>query len=151
MTGRPRDRFDPTTVAGSPSTVSVAPTAKRSSSSLACSTKNDPSSPCGLPTRPIRTSSATEDRERLGPRRRAQHVLGRKRLGLRVAGAPHELGGALEVVVGLPQRDRVVFEQRPEGSGAPLVGAADAAGVHEQHVTGPALELHVRVPGYNAV
>src|ERR1043166_3767103 len=65
ITGRPPERFEPTTVAGSPSACSVAALAKRSSSSMARSTKKEPSSPCGFPTRPIRTSSATgrdEDR-----------------------------------------------------------------------------------------
>src|SRR2546429_9886125 len=57
ITGRPPERFDATTVAGSPSTRRVAPLANRCASSLACSTKNDPSSPCGLPTRPTLTSS----------------------------------------------------------------------------------------------
>src|ERR1041385_1908101 len=86
ITGRPPERFEPTNVAGSPSTCSVAPLAKRSSSSLARSTKKDPSSPCGFPTRPIRTSSATgrdEDRggaalkdlRRLFARRGSHHPL----------------------------------------------------------------------------
>src|SRR5438067_11423141 len=86
ITGRPPERFDATTVAGSPSTRRVAPFANRSWSSLACSTKNDPSSPCGLPTRPIRTSSVTRSDEdcpgpalehlrRFLPRGRSQQAL----------------------------------------------------------------------------
>src|SRR5262245_37740415 len=47
------------TSAGSPSTISVAPLAKRASSLLACSTTKAPSSPCGRPTRPTRTSSCS--------------------------------------------------------------------------------------------
>ena len=44
--------------AGTPSTRSVAPRAKRSAESLPPSTKNEPSTPCGRPTRPTVTSSS---------------------------------------------------------------------------------------------
>ena len=45
--------------AGSPSTSSSAPTSNRLGSSLASSTTNAPSSPCGRPTRPTRTRSCS--------------------------------------------------------------------------------------------
>src|SRR5262249_6936198 len=48
---------DKTTRADSPFTRSSAPTSKRPASSLAPSTTNAPSTPCGRPTRPIRTGS----------------------------------------------------------------------------------------------
>ena len=45
-----------TTAAATPFTRTVAPTAKRSESSLGRSTKKAPFRPCGLPTRPIETN-----------------------------------------------------------------------------------------------
>src|SRR5437762_1634335 len=102
ITGRPPERFDATTVAGSPSTRRVAPFANRSWSSLACSTKNDPSSPCGLPTRPIRTRSvnrsdedcpdpALERLRRFLPRGRSQQALVEELVRSRPAALPEQL------------------------------------------------------------
>src|SRR6186713_3037441 len=59
MTTRPPARFEATTAAGSSPATRRAPTAKRSRSSLAPSTTKEPSRPCGRPTRPTGTSSAT--------------------------------------------------------------------------------------------
>jgi hypothetical protein len=52
MTGRPRACLRDTIFAGSPATISSAPTSNRAGVSLASSTTNEPSSPCDLPTRP---------------------------------------------------------------------------------------------------
>src|SRR5260221_9872514 len=61
MTGRLAEpRFDATIFVGSPSTYSVSPRANVSARSLGRSTKNDPSSPCGRPTRPTTTRSAAD-------------------------------------------------------------------------------------------
>src|SRR5580765_1631231 len=57
MTGRPRACLRDTIFAGSPATISSAPTSKRAGVSLASSTTNEPSSPCDLPTRPTATVS----------------------------------------------------------------------------------------------
>src|SRR5258708_13117845 len=58
MTGRPcAPRFEATIFKGSPFAKTTAPTAKAPSRSLGPSTKNDPSRPCGRPTRPIGTRS----------------------------------------------------------------------------------------------
>src|SRR2546429_3022511 len=132
ITGRPPERFDATTVAGSPSTRRVAPLANRSSSSLACSTKNDPSSPCGLPTRPIRTSSVTRSDEdcpgpalehlrRLLPRGRSQDPSVEHLLGAWPAALLEELDDPLLVERSLAQLRLAVDEQRPEGRDLALV------------------------------
>src|SRR5262245_21446954 len=55
ITGLPPARFDATTCAGSPSTYRVEPRVNRAGSSLGPSTKNEPSRPCGRPTRPTTT------------------------------------------------------------------------------------------------
>src|SRR3990170_5465141 len=50
-------RRETTTVAGPPPASKVAPTSNRWGSSLPSSTTNAPSTPCGRPTRPTRTTS----------------------------------------------------------------------------------------------
>ena len=61
ITGRPpAPRFETVISAGLPSTSSTAPRAKRSGASLAPSTKKEPSTPCGRPTRPTVTSSLND-------------------------------------------------------------------------------------------
>src|SRR5207247_2573666 len=73
ITGRPPERFETSTRAGRPSTCRTAPTANRSGSSLACSTKKEPSRPCGLPTRPTVTSSVDDlDKDAVARARRAR-------------------------------------------------------------------------------
>src|SRR6266851_1663180 len=57
MTGRPPACLRATIFADSPSTISSAPTSKRSGASLAFSTTKEPSRPCDLPTRPTTTVS----------------------------------------------------------------------------------------------
>src|SRR4051812_32729191 len=58
MTGRFCEPcFEDTIFSGSPFAKTTAPTAKAPGRSLGPSTKNDPSRPCGRPTRPIGTSS----------------------------------------------------------------------------------------------
>src|SRR5712691_7954785 len=61
ITGMPRARFDETTRAGSASAQSTASTANRAGSSLAASTTNEPSRPCGLPTRPTLTKPPSDE------------------------------------------------------------------------------------------
>src|SRR5947209_6653959 len=132
MTGRPPARFESTTRAGSPSTSRSAPTASRSGVSLAFSTTKAPSRPCGRPTRPIATSSVTDE---------ALEVLGRlpaRGLGVLVAA---ERG---RVVLGAPELD-LGAEERPVGARLVLVRHADAAGVHPADGADPAVVLHVRM------
>src|SRR5689334_12899929 len=130
-----------------PSTRSFAPLANHCSSSLACSTKNEPSSPCGLPTRPTLTkSSATEDGERLCARRRDEDFLGGDLLGARMARGADERSRPLEVVVRSPELD-VFVEDRPVRTRATFVRPAHAAGVDEQRLPHVPLELHARVAG----
>ena len=73
ITGRPPDpRFDATTSTDSSPTRSRAPRANREGSSLASSTTNDPSSPCGRPTLPTTTRALTRRTPRSPRRARLQ-------------------------------------------------------------------------------
>src|SRR6478609_11721575 len=102
MTGRPRACFDPTIVASSPST------------------KNEPSSPCDLPTRPMRTASLLT--------RHLLEELGRLlRRRLRPFAGP--LGNVADDVLGPPERNLGSVEQRPVRARLGFVGHSDAAGV----------------------
>src|SRR5438552_41030 len=85
MTGRLAEpRFDATIFVGSPSTYNVAPRANVSARALGRSTKNEPSSPCGRPTRPTTTRSGADFKGRakrepflaIHLRRRHSRVLG---------------------------------------------------------------------------
>src|SRR5439155_25049350 len=147
ITGRPPERFEATTVAASPSTRRIAPFANRSSSSLACSTKNEPSSPCGFPTRPTRTSSsATEDCRCLVAARDGEDILPRELLRDRPATRADRLRGGVEVELGAAELD-VFADDRPVRAGLLLVRHPDAAGIDEADLPHPAILLHVRVAG----
>src|SRR5690348_15742320 len=160
ITGRPPERFEPTTVAGSPSTCSVAPLAKRSSSSLARSTKNEPSSPCGFPTRPIRTSSATgrdedrggaalEDLRRLFARRGSHDSLVQDLRGSGPLAPAISLDDAPVVDRCLALLRLAVDEERPERCDLAFVRQTDAARVDEADSPDDAVLLHVRVAGHD--
>src|SRR6266516_2287195 len=160
ITGRSPERFDATTVAGSPSTSRLAPLANRSSSSLACSTKKEPSSPCGLPTRPTRTRSATgrhedrgspalEDPRRLLARRGVDDALAQDLPCARPLALAKGLDNPLLVDRGLAQLRLAVDEERPEGGDLALVREADAARVDEADPAALPVLLHVRVAGYD--
>src|SRR2546423_5227726 len=129
MTGRPRACFEPTIRSSSPPTRSLAPSANRAGSSLGSSTKNEPSSPCGRPTRPMTTRSST--RQALEIRRRLLPA-GKRRLGARDV-CPPELDPRAE--------------ERPVRAWPVLVRHADAAGVDQADSVDLPLELNVRVAG----
>src|SRR5947207_6043196 len=149
MTGRPPARFDSTTRAGWPPTMRAAPSANRSGSSLASSTTNAPSSPCGLPTRPTWTRSATERGECLFGRRNLEDVLGGQLLRERMAGSADLGGCALEVVLRVAELD-VVVEDGPVGARPRLVGHADTAGVDDPDRAAHPVHLHVHVADHQA-
>src|SRR5437588_5634939 len=160
ITCRPPERFDATTVAGSPSTRRVAPFANRSWSSLACSTKNDPSSPCGLPTRPIRTSSVTRrDEDCPGPalehlrrflsRGRSQQPLVEELVRSRPAGALEQLDDPFAVEGRPPQLRLAIDEERPERGDLAFVRKADATRIDEPDAADEPVLLHVRVAGHD--
>src|ERR1051325_10072129 len=158
ITGRPPERFEPTTVAGSPSTCSVAPLAKRSSSSLARSTKKEPSSPCGFPTRPIRARSATgrdgerrgaelEDLRGLFARRGSHDPLVQDLRGSGPLAPAIRLDDTLVVDRCLAQLRLAVDEKRPDRRDLAFVRQTDAARVDEADPADDAVLLHVRVAG----
>src|ERR1043166_6446952 len=156
ITGRPPERFEPTTVAGSPSACSVAPLAKRSSSSLARSTQKEPSSPRGFPTRPIRTSSATgrdadrggaalADRPGLFAGRGSHDPLVQDLRGSGPLAPAIRFDDTLLGDRGLAQLRLAVDEKRPERRDLAFVRQTDAARVDEADPADDAALLHVRV------